>query len=296
MTTSRLLTVIGLIGMAAATVAAAPKKAATVERSAAPDKAVQELVQSCEAHKFETIVQLPGDDGKPHASKVKLCGNQGQSDADWIGTLKDAVKKAKASPDMPKAAKDQIVTAINAEIDRLITLDASRVTETVSVQAPAPASPLSDAPLERDYSSLPPLPPPSEAAPPAILLPPSSQLIGARPEGVKRTAQTPFPRSPVASSLTLRCASPGDPDRTDACDIIEPSTLLVLRADAILPTGTQLQFVRRGALHGELSVPALRQGQSTTLRLPGEVCAGVTRSRLVIEANGGSLGEYELRC
>ena len=284
----KLFAVIGLIAIEAAA-SASPTRPGSVN-----PQSVQALVQSCEAHKFETVIQLTGDDGKPRQSKVKLCGKQGQSDGDWIVTLKDAVKKATESPDMPKAAKDQIVTAINAEIDRLNALDASRVTETVSVEAPVRSTP--DVPLARDYSSLPPLPAPGEAAPPAIVLPSSSQALGLETKKIGRASSVPLVSALGASNLSLRCASAGDPDRTDACDIIEPSTLLVIRADAPLPAGTQLRFVRRGTLHGELGVPALLRGQSTTVRVPGEVCAGVARSRVAIEANGETIGEYELRC
>lgn len=293
MTKGKLSVAIGLIAIAAAA-GAAPKRLTPARPTPAPDKAVEALVQSCEAHRFETVIQLTGEDGKPHPSKVKLCGKQGQSDGDWIRTLKDAVKKATESPDMPKTAKDQIVTAINTEIDRLNALDAARVAETGVVEAPIRPSP--DAPLARDYSSLPPLPAPGAIAAPTIVLPPSDQAGGSKTGKVGRAASPLSLAAMGVSNMSLRCASPGDPDRADACDIIEPSTLLVIRADAALPAGTELRFVRRGALHGELAVPALLRGQSATLRVPADVCAGVARSRVAIEANGGTIGEYELRC
>ena len=295
MTRGTILAGIGMMAVAVAGSAAAPKKASP----AASPNAVQALVQSCEAHKFETMIQLPGEDGKPRSSRVKLCGNQGQSDADWIRTLKDAVAKATASPDMPKAAKDQIVTAINAEIERL---SAAAPSPTETATREPPSSP--EAPLSRDYASLPPLPGPTEAAPPRVLLPPSGETDlaaiklepGSKGErGVPTTTSTSAAMLP-ATRLHLRCAMPSDPDRPGICDIIEPSTLLVVRADAAIPAGMQLRFVRRGTLHGELAVPALRQGQTATLRLPADVCAGVARSRVSIEAGGGTLGEYELRC
>ena len=285
---------IGIIAVAVAAGAAAPKKSAPKG-----NEAVQALVQSCEAHKFETVIQLTGDDGKVRSSKVKLCGNQGQSDADWIRTLKDAVTKASESADMPKAAKEQIVAAINTEIERLDEAAPSS-TETAIEDAPRSAEP--EVPLSRDYASLPPLPAPTAVAPPPILLPPSTGVDAtSETAGSKRgkSVATPALASiapSAAPGFSLRCALPTDPERSETCDILEPSTLLVLRADAPATSGTQLRFVRRGALHGEVPVPGLRQGQSVTLRVPADVCAGVVRSRVSIEAGGGTIGEYELRC
>ena len=76
-------------------------------------------MQSCDAHKFETAIQLIGPDGKPKQSKVKMCGTIGQSDADWIRTLEDAVGKTQENTEMPRAAKEQIIAAVTLEIDRL---------------------------------------------------------------------------------------------------------------------------------------------------------------------------------
>ena len=84
----------------------------------APSAKMESLLQNCDAHKFETTVESTVD-GKPHRSKVKMCGKDGQSDADWIGTLKDAIAKLEANTEMPESTRNQIVTAIKAEIARL---------------------------------------------------------------------------------------------------------------------------------------------------------------------------------
>ena len=108
----------------AAPLTAAPRKAAP--KPAAPKPSAEEkLIQSCDAHKFETVVDVVVD-GQPKKSKVKLCGVQGQSDADWIGTLKDAVRKLEANKGMPAAQREQIVAAIKAEIGRLSVVGAGR--------------------------------------------------------------------------------------------------------------------------------------------------------------------------
>ncbi len=56
----------------------------------------------------ETVI-----DGIPKPSKLKLCGNEGQSDADWIKTLKDAVRQEwRSQCRWISAMRDQIVAAI----------------------------------------------------------------------------------------------------------------------------------------------------------------------------------------
>src|ERR1041385_4198683 len=83
----------------------------------APTAQMQKMLQDCDAHKFETVVNSIVD-GKPHQSKVKLCGTKGQNDAAWVNTLKDAVAKVKANDKMPAEIRDQIASALDAEIIR----------------------------------------------------------------------------------------------------------------------------------------------------------------------------------
>src|SRR5438105_8116102 len=88
-------------------------------RSVAKPAAVPQLMQSCDAHKFETIVHAVVD-GQPRDSKVKLCGVEGQSDSAWIKTLRDAIAKLEANKEMDAPVRNQIVTAIQTEISRLM--------------------------------------------------------------------------------------------------------------------------------------------------------------------------------
>ena len=116
--------------VALASLAAAPSWGA---RKAPPKAALKpaKLVQSCDAHKFETVV---GE------SKVKLCGVEGQSDAEWIETLRDAIKKLEANKDMPADKREQIVAAIKSEIARLTIVGAAlKLPPRASGVAPAPA-------------------------------------------------------------------------------------------------------------------------------------------------------------
>jgi hypothetical protein len=253
-----------------------------------PAAAIKSLAQNCDAHKFETTVQVIGPDGRPKASKVKMCGTEGQTDADWIRTLEDAVKKTAESPQMPRTAKEQIVAAVNLEIQRLSqpTLQLSPGTDIASLPKAKPAMPVtSEAPLSRDFGALPPLPTASTVAPPHVLGP--GGTMGAVPR------------------LTLRCALAGDEDRPSDCDTIDRDTVLVVRADDAYPRGVAMRFVRHGNSRAETDLPALKPGQTASLRVPAAVCAGVVRSKVEIQAlaanspNGtpaGTIGEYDLRC
>ena len=253
-----------------------------------PPAAIKSLIQNCDAHKFETTVQMIGPDGRPKASKVKMCGTEGQSDADWMRTLKDAVDKTAENPLMPRTAKDQIIAAVNLEIERLShpALQLPQGTDIASLSKPKPAMPTtSGAPLSRDFGALPPLPTASTVAPPHLLGP--GGTIGAVPR------------------LTLRCSLAGDEDRPSDCDTIDRDTVLIVRADDAYPRGVAMRFVRHGNSRAETDLPALKPGQTASLRLPAAVCAGVVRSKVEIQAlaanspNGtpaGTIGEYDLRC
>src|SRR5947209_1451154 len=99
---------------------AAPVATAAKDKTQAdsPPPQMQKLLQNCDAHKFETIVEVTLN-GQVKHSRVKLCGTEGQSDAEWIKTLEDAVAKTSASLQMPSAVRDQIVAALKTEIVRL---------------------------------------------------------------------------------------------------------------------------------------------------------------------------------
>src|SRR6478736_4235256 len=105
---------IPLLFLAMAAYDAPPAAAA----SSAPTPQMEKLLQDCDAHKFETVVNVVVE-GKPHQSKVKLCGTTGQTDAAWINTLKNAVAKVKANDKMAPEMREQIAGAIDLELARL---------------------------------------------------------------------------------------------------------------------------------------------------------------------------------
>jgi len=251
------------------------------------------LIADCEAHKFETIVRGTVA-GKPRSSKVKLCGKTGQTDADWLNTLRDAIDKVSANAGMSATAKAQVIAALNVEIAKLTpVIEASPAppaelspppATVVALPPPRAASPSAGVPVE--YSALPPLPAPKPAA-----------SIGV----AAAAGPPPLP----APRMTFRCMATDRIVAEGPCDLLERNTLLTVRADEDLPGGTSLRFMRRGDDRGEIDLPALRTGQSRRFSLPPKLCSGVSGSRVQIEvvrANGKSSqvvdthGPYELRC
>lgn len=282
----------GVLLVIAAASAAAPHKAAQAP-DGTPSAAVQSLVQNCDAHKFETVITIPTADGSTKSSKVKLCGTEGQSDADWLATLKDAVDKTAANPRMPQVVKDQIVTAVNAEIARLQApplalpqdIDLAAAPPPPAASAP-PSAPLP--PISRDYTSLPPLPTAPTAPPPHLLGSASAIAALARPK------------------MSFQCLNTGDIGAAPCTDF-ERDTLITVEAGEDLPAGTALRFIR-GDKQADVDLAQLRRGRSVRLQLPRDICAGVGGGRLSLEivrtAPGapndpqvvGSEGPYNLRC
>jgi hypothetical protein len=294
--------------------AAAPK---------AVPKAGQKLIQSCDAHKFETVVDDVVD-GRPHQSQVKLCGIAGQSDAEWIDTLRDAIKKLEANKAMPAAQRDQIVTAIKAEIGRLSIVG---VKPAISLKsrgnARAPVEPLS-----RDYATLPPFPAPlqdqrglpaeksvaevqsSSTAPsaPATAVSENSPAPGAiAPIAVPISTRPPPAFVPtVAPKLEFGCDTPGDLSSDAPCAEFERETTITVHSAEDVPTGTLLQFVRNDRPQAQVPLEGLRRGGMVRVALPARVCSGFTSGKLelrIVRDDGSGVpqplssdGPYSLRC
>jgi hypothetical protein len=261
----------------------AAEKAAGKPLVQAPSQQMQALLQNCDAHKFETVIDVPELDGSIKHSRVKLCGMEGQSDADWIGTLKDAVAKTKANDKMPPLIRSQIVAAIDAEIARLQGKPA-----TAAAALPPPRAPTSRSDVA-EYTSLPPLP----TAPP----PPVHVLPGA-------SAALPFLPKPA---MSFACFTPGDVGELP-CTEFTRDTLLTVHADEDLPAGTSLRFVRSGEPKADVALAQLKRGKEMQVPLPPQVCSHATGGRLEIRivravaaagADGEEVGEdgpYNLRC
>lgn len=252
---------------------------AQAKAAEAPPAAMQKLLQNCDAHKFETVI-LTMVDGKPHRSKMKLCGTEGQSDAAWIGTLKDALEKVSVNAQMPQPVRDQIVAALKGEIGRL-SIEAVPSTSRASILPPPRAARPPQNPLSRDYAALPPLSATPTVAPPRLLVPNAPML--------------PKPR------MTLTCLAPADVAADGPCIAFERDTMVTVRADEDLPAGTNLRFVRNGENRAEVELAQLKRGRSMRFALPREVCShavGGTLELRIVRAGQevGTDGPYNLRC
>jgi hypothetical protein len=257
--------------------------------------ASETLAASCLAHKFETTVHLTGPDGKPKASKVKICGKPGQSDSDWAATLKDALDKVSGDSKMSLNVKTQLLAALNAEIAKL-----PAAAEPKPEPAPPPAAPALAAP------SL--APPPALATRSEDKAPQYSTytpLPAPKPAVTAVITTTPGPPPLPAPKLTFRCMATNTVGAEGPCDLLEREMLLTVRADENVPGGTSLRFLRRGDNRAEVALNALRRGQSQRFSLPPRVCQGVSGSRVEIQvvrtAGTGpqvvdTRGPFELRC
>jgi hypothetical protein len=263
----------------------------------APSPAMQKLLQNCDAHKFETVIQVT-EDGKTHDSKVRVCGTDGQSDADWIRTLKDAVSKTSANEDMPAAMKQQLVGALNVEIARLTALlpvDGG----SAGAKLPPPRRAPTGSGLASDYSSLPPMPAPVPAPAPANVSEAEPVAPSAAPL-VAPVTSAPAPTLPPPPRVRIKCAELGDESRADSCFMIERDNLLVVEADDPLKN-LVLRFFRRGEPHGEVEVALVAPGRPATVPLPTSLCSGVSQSKVEIRAaTSGSaeavFGPFALHC
>src|SRR3954453_9660281 len=295
------------LALTAAPVTAAKKNA----HPDAPAAQMQKLLENCDAHKFETVIELTVE-GQTKHSRGKRCGKEGQSDADWMRTLKDAVMKTEANLQMPPGVRAQIVTGLNPEISRL----------NGGAAALPPPRQISKTSALDGLSALPPLPEPKRAETAAALPPP-------RMTAPKSSAQAyanlpPMPTTVTAPTRLLTgsvgvllpalpkprmqfiCYVPGETD--GPCTGFTRDTLLTVRADEDLPPGTSLRFVRNGDVRADVELAQLRKGKTQRFSIPPEVCAHVVGATLEIRvvrsvpAAGpsgqevGKDGPYDLRC
>lgn len=252
--------------------------------AAEPPADAQKLVQDCSAHRFETTISVTRD-GAPHQSKVKMCGTPGQTDAEWVNTLKDAIAKVAANPTMPPSAKQQIIDAVNLEIVRLRAGAAPAATPVPALvnAPPLPAPRTTPAAAAPQYSALPPFPPPMVAQ-----TPPATALGGAAV-----VAAAPFVPPLPRPRLSLSCYSAGDIAVDGPCFAFDRHTLITVRAGEPLKD-TLLRFVRDGDERADYPLPPLARGKSTRFALPREVCAHVAGGQLTIRIVRGPAGKPHL--
>ena len=83
-----------------------------------PETDLERLANSCSARKFETSAEIV-QDGKKRLTKIRLCAKDGESDAQWVKTLKDALKRLDGMDEVSAESRTKIAADLRAEIDRL---------------------------------------------------------------------------------------------------------------------------------------------------------------------------------
>jgi hypothetical protein len=80
----------------------------------------QKFVADCgKGRKFESSSTTGDDDKHKNVSKMVICSDPGESDAEWSKTLNRALADVEGNQDMPAPAKAQIVADLRSEIAKL---------------------------------------------------------------------------------------------------------------------------------------------------------------------------------
>lgn len=264
---------------APATGAAKPEK--TVE-GATVDKVAQ--IERCQGHKFESMIEI--DAVKKRSTRVKLCANPGSSDADWVKTLEAAIGQIEQR-DLPAQAKDKLIGELRAEMAKFGAKPARpAVVEGLSAFTLGGAGTGKSLiePTERfETSTLPPIPPRKVAA-------------SGKP-GIQVPRQPPM-------RIRLKCLERGESGAGGTCDFFDRNTVLALSAVEGLEGGGVLRFRRRGETQDEIILEPMQAGQTRRVKLPGELCRGISHSKVEIELLGpksvgiaaARYGPFGLRC
>jgi hypothetical protein len=253
---------------------------ADVVVGATPER--EALIEQCNNHKFETMIEI--DPVKKRSTRIKLCSNPGANDADWVKTLEAAIAELDGRR-MAPSAKEELIALLRIEIAKYAKATPAISTPYAIGQA-AGETPLTMPPERFETSTLPSLDRPAKPA-------------GAAAGSVAAPSEAAKPMA-----FTVKCLARGESGAGGTCDFLERNTTLVVRAVQGLEKGGTLRFKRRGEERGEVALNAMANGQSVRVKLPGELCKGVSGSKVEIEllppgsrgSVGARVGPYGLRC
>ena len=269
---------LGLVPALAATAAIAAQPAPAGAPPPTPDAAKK--IAACEGEKFEFSA------GDPRPTKITLCSDKGATTADLVRMFDSAATKIEQLDKLAQDRRAALVAQLKAKIVEV------QARNSFASPLPVPAPPLVIRPEigpAPEYAQLPPLPSPVRTP------------VVAQASAVPAVAL-------LKPRLTLECSTPGEIAEGAPCLSFARDTLLTVRAGETLPAGTSLRFLRRGDIRAEVALAQMRNGQSRRIRLPAELCAGVTGSNFEIQVvrTGGSpsslgqvvdtRGPYQLRC
>ena len=258
-----------------------PSSPETVVEGGTPDRVAQ--VERCQGHKFESLIEI--DPVKKRTTRVKLCANPGASDADWVKTLEAAVAQIEQR-DMPPEARQKLIGEMRIEISKYAaTSNSAKTVPGVRPSVTDPKATVSLAgPSERfETSVLPPLHEPKAA--------------GSANAAIATPSKRPM-------RIALKCLERGQTGTGETCDFLNASTILAVSAVEGVEGGGTLRFRRRGEVRGGVALAPMQPGQSTRVKLPAEVCWGVSNSRVEIVLLGPKstgavavkFGPFYLRC
>lgn len=217
-------------------------------------------------------------DGAMKRRRITLCAAPGDSEAQWIVKLENAKIWVRAQKDLSESVKDKLVDELADEITLVKARGRSADLNSGALSA-----------ADALVATVPPMPPPLTS--PSIS---ASSLLA--PAGLARLP------------LTIRCLSAGERGEGGRCGNMYPDTVFAVHAEANLAGPAVLRFLRRGEARADVPIDALRQGQTTRIKLPPEVCSRVTGTVVTIQivapdpksALGGrvaeELGPFRLRC
>ncbi len=250
-----------------------------------------EAAQDCEAHVFETVVTADVG-GTQKRSRLKLCGMKGQTDAQFLDTLKDSAAKIAASDSIPGPMRAAMVEAVTGEITRLKTVlvalreKPAAPAGPISIKPRAPVKPADDSLAQ--YGALPQLPAPKPDVRASLDAPPPTKLANV-----------------VAPDINFTCFEGGGLEL--ACSEFSRSTTLIAKANSAVAPGASLSFRLDGDERANVALGAIAKRRSKMIPLPGTVCRGTNGGSLEVEVmvapkGGGlarsveTLGPYDLRC
>jgi hypothetical protein len=258
-------------------VSSVPAKPEKIVEGATPGAVAQ--VERCAGHKFESLVEI--DPIRKRSTRVKLCANPGSSDAEWVKTLEAAIGQIDQRA-MPAAAKEKLIGELKNEIAKFAPSKAAPAGRGIFLGNNLGAKESLIQPAERfETSTLPPLTPKKAVA---------ANAVSARPQ------------KPIG--IRIKCLSRGEPGAGQTCDFFDRNTILLVSAVQGLEKGGTMRFRRKGEERGEAELAPMKNGQLARVKLPAELCRGISHSKVDIELLGpdsagmvaGRLGPYGLRC
>lgn len=252
-----------------------------------------EQVERCAGHKFDSVVEI--DPLRKRSTRVKLCANPGASDADWVTTLEDAIVQIEQR-DMPEEPKAKLIGQLRSEIAKFASTTRPAPPTTSSQSASAFVGNLGGigsvaAPTERfETSTLPPMPAPL----------PRKSVAATTTGGAAAISAASVP----TMRFGIKCLARGESGTGSTCDFFESGTSLALSAIQGMEKGATLRFRRKGEARGDVALAPLAAGKSVRVRLPSDLCRGVSFTRVELEllppgstgTVAGRAGPYEMRC